>query len=394
MGLKISEVWSMNAGGGARIDWKAERDRIDLAAVATGLLGPAPGRRGERGRRLWWRCPFHEDDNPSLCVDPGKPWWRCYGCDAHGDAATLVMNLKSVTFPEAVASLAGGAPLPAGGPIPRPAPRPRRERAPEPESSGMDPEAAAALVDAAEARLWGPEGVAALAYLTGPRRGLTTGTIRAARLGVTPPLDLPGRPMGVVLAWFRGAAPTLVKIRQPGHRRPKYREVFRDRGRHIGIYPGPEIIRPGHPLIATEGEFDALLLGQEVGNLAAVVTLGSASARPGPETLGPMLAAAPWFIATDADEAGDKAAASWPASARRVRPPDPYNDWTEAKVGGVDLRRWWGEILAGIDRPALFSGPDLSGWRWAEGSDADEPPDILAGEPPAEPWPGWPPPIP
>ena len=51
-----------------RIDWNEIRDRIDLAAVATALMGPAPGRRGERGRRLWWRCPFHEDRNPSFCV--------------------------------------------------------------------------------------------------------------------------------------------------------------------------------------------------------------------------------------------------------------------------------------------------------------------------------------
>src|SRR5205823_3658421 len=63
-----------------RIDWKTERERIDLAAVATRLLGPAPGRRGERGRRLWWSCPFHTDPNPSFAVDPGKPFWKCYGC--------------------------------------------------------------------------------------------------------------------------------------------------------------------------------------------------------------------------------------------------------------------------------------------------------------------------
>src|SRR4051795_10627410 len=92
---------------GQRIDWKEERERIDLAAVATGLLGPAPGRRGERGRRLWWRCPFHPDNNPSLCVDPGSGWWRCFGCSEHGDAADLVMRLKGLSFPEAVRSLTG-----------------------------------------------------------------------------------------------------------------------------------------------------------------------------------------------------------------------------------------------------------------------------------------------
>src|SRR4028119_2388261 len=89
-----------------RVDWKAERDRIDLAAVVTRLLGPAPGRRGERGRKLWWACPFHEDRNPSLVVEPGKHWWRCYGCDARGDAVELVRRLNpGWSFPETVAFL-------------------------------------------------------------------------------------------------------------------------------------------------------------------------------------------------------------------------------------------------------------------------------------------------
>ena len=42
--------WKVTARGD-RLDWPAIRDRIDLAAVATALLGPAPGRRGEKSRR-------------------------------------------------------------------------------------------------------------------------------------------------------------------------------------------------------------------------------------------------------------------------------------------------------------------------------------------------------
>jgi hypothetical protein len=99
-------------------------------------------------------------------------------------------------------------------------------------------------------------------------------------------------------------------------------------------------------LIVTEGELDCLVLADALGELAAVVTLGSASARPGPRSLAVMLAAPRWYIGSDADDAGDKAAAGWPARARRVRPPDPFKDWTEAKAGGVDLRRWWQEAVA------------------------------------------------
>src|SRR5215472_3361992 len=122
----------------------------------------------------------------------------------------------------------------------------------------------------------------------------------------------------------------MVKIRQPEGRTPKYVEAFRDRPR---IYPGLEAIRPGKPLIITEGEFDALLLGQELGELAAVVTLGSASDRPEGSTCLAMVPAAVGYLALDADPAGDKAAVGWPARARRVRPPAPFKDWTEARPG-------------------------------------------------------------
>jgi hypothetical protein len=359
-----------------RIDWQSLRDRIDLAAVATGLLGPAPGRRGERGRKLWWSCPFHEDRNPSFAVDPGKPWWRCYGCSESGDAASLVMRLERVAFPEAIAILTGG-PAPertARTPRPRPAARPPAEVPPRP--SGMPEADALALVEAAAAGLRSPEGADALTCLHG--RGLAAETIRRGRIGWTPRVAIPRadgttfNALGVVIPWFTGDRLALVKIRQPDGRRPKYAEAYRDPARLV-CYPGPETIRPGRPLIVTEGELDALLLGQELAGLAAVVTLGSASARPTPAILGTMLPASPWFLATDRDEAGDLAAASWPGRARRVRPPEPFKDWSEARQGGVDLARWWRDVLAGIDRPPLFSWDELARWRWGQAVGDPEP---------------------
>jgi hypothetical protein len=205
--------------------------------------------------------------------------------------------------------------------------------------------------------------------LTGLRH-LTAETIRAARLGWTPSATIPKEDRsggfiarGVVIPWFASGRLALVKIRQPDGRRPKYAEAFRDPARLV-CYPGPEAIRAGRPLVVVEGEFDALCLGEALGELAAVVTLGSASARPEAANLVWMLSAAPWFIATDADPAGDKAASGWPARARRVRPPEPFKDWTEAKAAGVDLARWWRDILAGIERPPLFTWNDLAGSRW------------------------------
>jgi DNA primase len=354
-----------------RIDWQTERERIDLAAVATSLLGPAPGRRGERGRRLWWPCPFHEDRNPSLSIEPGKHWWRCFGCGANGDAAALVMRLRGMTFPEARGFLTGG-PAPPGKAPTRPVGRPAPELPPGP--SGLPEADALALVEAAAARLWSPEGSDALAYLTGSRC-LSLETVRAARLGWTPGADgVAWRPPGVVIPWFHGPRLALVKVRPPdawrerfpegkGKRPPKYIEGYRDPAALL-FYPGPEAVRPGRPLVVAEGELDALALGEALGGLAAVVTLGSASARPEAGILARLLAAPRWYIATDGDQAGDRSAAGWPARARRVRPPAPFKDWTEAKAGGVDLARWWRDILAGIDRPPLYTWDDLSRWRW------------------------------
>ena len=221
---------------------------------------------------------------------------------------------------------------------------------------------ASALVEAAAARLWSREGADALAYLTGPRR-LTPETIKAARLGWTAGVRVPTRDggrsfqaVGLVVPWFDDSGRLAkVNIVQPDGIRPKYVEAFRDPAR-IVCYPGLGTIIPGCPLVVVEGEFDALLLGQTLGVTAAVVSLESASARPGPAAYEWMVTAPMWYLAMD----GDKAAAAWPASSRRVRPPEPYKDWTEAAAAGVDLARWWRDRLSGIERPPLFTWDELS----------------------------------
>lgn len=159
------------------------------------------------GRKLWWSCPFHEDTNPSFCVEPGKGWWKCFGCGESGDAAALVMRLEGMAFPEAVAYLIGG-PAPTRNPTTRPAKRPTPK--PPLEPSGLPEADALVLVEAAAVRLWTPEGANALAYLTGPRC-LTPETIRSGRFRWTPGKTIPTRDgdralhaLGVVIPWFNG----------------------------------------------------------------------------------------------------------------------------------------------------------------------------------------------
>ena len=123
-------------------------------------------------------------------------------------------------------------------------------------------------------------------YLAG--RGLTEDTNRVARLGFWPHDEwfsgiYPDRkvfvPAGVVIPWFDGPDVTLLNVRRT-EGGPKYQAV---RGsRREGLYPGREGIVTGKPLVIVEGELDALVLGQEVQGVAAVVTLGSAGTRPPP----------------------------------------------------------------------------------------------------------------
>jgi hypothetical protein len=78
-----------------------------------------------------------------------------------------------------------------------------------------------------------------------------------------------------------------------------------------------------------------------------VITLGSAAARPDSDVLSRMLRSPRWFVALDADTAGDSTAAKFPSSAIRIRPPDPDKDWGEVHQGGRNrVRYFWGRSLS------------------------------------------------
>jgi hypothetical protein len=87
-----------------------------------------------------------------------------------------------------------------------------------------------------------------------------------------------------------------------------------------------------------------------------------------------MLPAPVWYLTHDADAAGDKATSGWPARARRVRPPAPCNDWTEA-FNTRSTCAAGGRTASGGTRPP-YCPPGTS---WHRG-DGDRP---LATRPPA-----------
>jgi DNA primase len=57
-------------------------------------------------------CPFHDDHNPSLNVDPKNQRFRCWACNKFGDVITFIQERERVDFREALAILARRANIP------------------------------------------------------------------------------------------------------------------------------------------------------------------------------------------------------------------------------------------------------------------------------------------
>lgn len=124
-------------------------------------------------------CPFHKEKSGSFYVYPHTASYYCFGCHEHGDVFTFVMKLESVSFPEAVRSVATkmGIALP------------QREfgSAEEAREAGLRRqllEAHEAATQYFQQNLSSPEAARAREYMTG--RGITPETIKAFRLGYAP----------------------------------------------------------------------------------------------------------------------------------------------------------------------------------------------------------------
>jgi DNA primase len=138
---------------------------------------PLPGLIGRRARLLRsgrnWKacCPFHNEKSPSFHVYDDH--YHCFGCGAHGDAITFVMQTEGASFMEAVERLAAEAGLELPKPSPREAERERQRR----DLHGV----LAAAAEAYARRLQAPEGAEARAYLA--RRGVSKASIARFGLG-------------------------------------------------------------------------------------------------------------------------------------------------------------------------------------------------------------------
>lgn len=63
-------------------------------------------------------CPFHSEKTPSFTINDQKHFYHCFGCGAHGDVITFLMQHDNLPFMEAIESLAAEA----GMQVPKPTP--------------------------------------------------------------------------------------------------------------------------------------------------------------------------------------------------------------------------------------------------------------------------------
>lgn len=128
------------------------------------------------GREFKACCPFHKEKTPSFTVNDEKGFYHCFGCGAHGDVITFVMENGNLGFVEAVEQLASEA----GLEVPKASPREVAEA--KRRASVLEVvEAACAFY---EQQLRMPAGQDGLDYFR--RRGLDDAVIGRFRLGYAP----------------------------------------------------------------------------------------------------------------------------------------------------------------------------------------------------------------
>ncbi|OSQ46614.1 DNA primase [Thalassospira alkalitolerans] len=149
-------------------DLRARVGLADIVGTSVKLI--------KRGREYSGLCPFHSEKSPSFTVNEQKGFYHCFGCGAHGDVISFMMNTRGLTFVEAVEVLANQV----GMDVPKPS-REAQEREKKAKTLYEVMEAACAFY---ERVLRMPEGREGLDYFH--RRGLDDKTMSEFRLGYAP----------------------------------------------------------------------------------------------------------------------------------------------------------------------------------------------------------------
>lgn len=302
-------------------------------------LGPA---RQQKGRWYFWPCPFHQDRHPSLAATSDNDRWFCFSCRRGGGQAAWYRDYRHTNLPASDKK-----PLAA------------THFASLPVETNQPPNEiwqirAFTLIAEFQQKLWTMTGKPGRWHLYA--RGLKGLVIDPFQLGYNPydrfePLEDWGLephsasersvyiPAGVCIPWVIGDQVWKINFRRLGDKTPKYMQI---KGSRSGLF-GADTLKDHDIAFMVEGEFDALLLEQEAGDLIGVATLGSASSRNlDGRWLSYLLRCQRIVLVGDNDPAG--------------------LDWVKS-IGSLSRRLCWTKVPAGKDITEYWrKGGDLKKW--------------------------------
>ena len=94
----MSGSWRRCLAVGVAAEVKSKLSVVDVVGETVSLKKAGTTYKG--------LCPFHGEKTPSFVVTPHRESWHCFGCGLGGDIFSFVMQRDSVTFPEALRTLA------------------------------------------------------------------------------------------------------------------------------------------------------------------------------------------------------------------------------------------------------------------------------------------------
>jgi DNA primase len=300
--------------------------RVDLRDVVSSILGP--GKRA--GGAVMYCSPFRSEAHPSFAVYTDG--WHDFKTGEHGDAIDFIRRYFNYTFPEAVAFLSG---QPINTTINTKIGSPLHGRKGQDEPPAIEwQKVMADEAKRASDYLWSERADARqVLNILRTSRGLHDDTLRRFQIGYVPtwrktmytdpetgkPVCLPP---GIVIPVRSDGALWALHIRcrvgslaealgippdtdQDGNPLGKYR--YAKGSKPIGAVFNGDAVQPGRAVLIVEGEFDAMLAGQQLGDQTAVITLGSASNRLPVRWRERLQDAGRIYSMLDADNAGEQA---------------------------------------------------------------------------------------
>lgn len=289
---------------------------------------------------------------------------RSSGCGRSGDGIDFLREYKCMSMDEAIRELA----LEDVSFYEKPTVITQGQDNPPPKQWQN---AAAALIARAGDCLWfSEEGKQALEYLRG--RGLSDGVLKKMYIGYVP-LQKDGRwysdsfegwgldpakltqqqrekgcvrvPNGILIPWFEGSTIWKLAVKRPGEKMD-YGQVL---GSAEGLY-NIGSIQYEKPAMLVEGEFDALSVMQEAGDLVACVATGSAARGRNPRWTAELMQASFIIQGFDDDKGGYDGAVHWLNTYEKCFRFEPMgakdpNDMLR-QYDGTFVRDW---VQAGLD---------------------------------------------